>query len=77
MRKISAQSEIFSYYVGKSGYAQEQSYKTGHFMKKTGILLLVFLFLLIGLFVWLLGKSHPSNANSEIITIELQDDFET
>jgi len=45
-------------------------------MKKLGALL--FILLLIGgaAFLWLLSQSGPDNANSEVITVDIQDKFE-
>lgn len=45
-------------------------------MKKLGLVAALILFLLVGIFMWLLAESGPENANSETITIELQDNFE-
>jgi len=45
-------------------------------MKKLGAISVILLFVLSGLFIWLLGQSGPENANSEIITVDIKDDFE-
>ena len=45
-------------------------------MKKTGILLLVVLLALAGLFVWLVMQASPANAPQDVRTIELPDTYE-
>jgi len=45
-------------------------------MKKLGAIAVIFLLVFGGLFLWLLGKTGPENANSETITIEVEDNFE-
>ena len=45
-------------------------------MKKLGAALFIVLILLAGLFVWLLGQSAPEKANSETITVDIEDKFE-
>ena len=46
-------------------------------MKKIGILLIVILVALAGLFAWLLLEAGPDNAPDETITIDLPDTYET
>ena len=45
-------------------------------MKKIGILLLVLLLALAGVFGWLLLSAGPDNAPQETLTIELPDTYE-
>jgi len=45
-------------------------------MKKLGLALLLILIFMAALFFWLLSQSAPENANSEIITIDVEDNFE-
>jgi len=45
-------------------------------MKKIGLALLVLVVIFAAIFLWLLGKSSPENANTEPVTIEVQDNFE-
>lgn len=45
-------------------------------MKKLVAVLIVLLLLFGGAFLWLLGKAGPENANTETITIEVEDNFE-
>ena len=45
-------------------------------MKKTGILLLVLLLALAGIFIWLLMEAGPDNAPDDVRVIELPDTYE-
>jgi len=45
-------------------------------MKKTSLLLLAALVLVIGVFIWLLMEASPENAPQETITVELPDSYE-
>lgn len=45
-------------------------------MKKLGAFLAVCLLIFGGLFLWLLGQTGPEHANSETITVDIEDTFE-
>ncbi len=45
-------------------------------MKKLGALLILLLLIGGGLFLWLLSQTGPENADTEIITIDIEDNFE-
>lgn len=45
-------------------------------MKKLGAFLFLLLLIFGGLFLFLLSKTGPENANSETVTIEIEDNFE-
>ncbi len=45
-------------------------------MKKLGALLIFILLIGGGLFLWLLSQTGPENANTEMTTIDIEDNFE-
>lgn len=45
-------------------------------MKKLGLALLLILIFAGALFFWLLSQSAPENANSDVITVDIEDNFE-
>ncbi len=45
-------------------------------MKKLGALLIIILLLFVGVFLWLLSKTGPEHANTEVITQDIEDNFE-
>ena len=45
-------------------------------MKKLGAVLLICLLIFGGLFLWLLGQSGPEHADTETITVEIEDNFD-
>lgn len=48
----------------------------GFEMKKLGLAFALILIFGAGLFFWLLSQSAPERANSETITVEIEDKFE-
>lgn len=64
----------FPYYVAKSGYAQVK--RKGFEMKKLGAFIAICLLIFGGLFLWLVSQTGPENANSETITVDIEDKFE-
>ncbi|NNE57400.1 MAG: hypothetical protein HKN36_04770 [Hellea sp.] len=45
-------------------------------MKKLSIILISLLLVLAGIFIWLVSKAGPENANTETITVTIEDNFE-
>ena len=70
------QVKIFLTMSAKGVMLKRKQDSKGLKMKKLGVFLILVLLIGGGLFLWLLGQASPDNANSEVITIDIQDKFE-